>query len=196
MLRKPLLIATLLATPILAWAATTAAPATPGVGPCALQADITKADFLKQAQEHFALMDANKDGKVTLEERRAARQGQGRGMACTQQDLTKAEFLKQAEAHFALMDTNKDGKITADERQSRRGPGMRGGRQGQGMGRMGASMPAEITQADHLKWAETRFDQMDTNKDGTVTTAERQAARGHMMGQRGHGRMGSTPASK
>ena len=37
----------------------------------------------------------------------------------------------------------------------------------------GASMPAEMSKAEHMKLAEERFTQLDANKDGKVTVEER-----------------------
>ncbi|MCB5196155.1 hypothetical protein [Deefgea salmonis] len=58
----------------------------------------------------------------------------------------------------------------------------------------------DITKAEHQKMSDARFEQMDANKDGTVTVAERRAAREAMRAncssKKGHRGMahGSMPA--
>ncbi len=170
-----------------------AVAAVPGNGPMRNQADLTKADFIKQAEERFAAMDTNKDGKISAAEHAAQRPGRGMGPgAAMPAEVTKAQALKFAEERFATMDTNKDGKITADERRGQRGDKQGMKRGGRGMG-PGASMPAEMTQEQHMKFAQDRFNALDTNKDGKISVEERQARRGM---KRGFGPQGSVPAAK
>ncbi len=168
------------------------------VGPRAPLADMTKEQHMKYAEEQFNIMDANKDGKITTEERAARRGGRGMGPGASMPaEITKAEHMKWAEDRFTQLDANKDGKITTEERAARRG--------GRGMG-PGASMPAEMTREQHMKWAEDRFNQLDANKDGKISTEEHQAMRGSrggmMHGGRGYGPRGgwmapaSTPVGK
>lgn len=54
---------------------------------------------------------------------------------------------------------------------------------GQGPGHEG--MPkGDVSKADFLKHMETRFDKMDTNKDGVLSEAERKAAHEQMRAKR------------
>lgn len=136
---------------------------------------ITRAEAQSRATAMFARMDANKDGKLDASDRALNR-----------------EAMKTR--RFEQLDTDRNGQISkaefmADrgprdgERRGHRGRGMRGGHGGgmMGMGkRMGADGTGSVTQADFVAAALARFDAMDTNKDGQVTQAERQAARAQM----------------
>ncbi|WP_235535105.1 hypothetical protein [Sphingomonas sp. Leaf339] len=94
--------------------------------------------------------------------------------------MTRAEVMAQADAMFARMDSNHDGKVTPEERRAamdamraeRRGDGS--GRGGRGMGRGG---DRELTLEQTRQMAATRFDRLDTNKDGRLDAAELAAAR-------------------
>lgn len=129
------LMKTLLITAIaaLAYPAIAAGPAS---APRPMQQEMTKAEHMKFAEERFVAMDANKDGKITAEERAAKRPGRGMGPgASIPAEVTKAQALKFAEDRFTALDTNKDGKIGLEERRAQRGMhhGMpRGGRMGSG----------------------------------------------------------------
>ena len=109
--------------------------------------DITKEQFMKQAQARFDAMDANKDGKITAEERAAHRPGRGMGPgAKAPAEITKEQHMKYAEQRFNAMDANKDGKITAEERRAMRHhkAGMRRGGcgpDGRASGPRGACVP-------------------------------------------------------
>jgi len=172
--------------------------------------DISKAEFIKQAEARFATLDANKDGKISTEERQAQRRGRGMGPGASMPaEITREQHLKFAEERFAALDANKDGKVTVEERRAQRGQfaegkgrkgGMRGAHRdgqfagGRGMG-PGASMPAEMTREQHLKFAEERFATLDANKDGKVTQEERQAQRNKYRAERQQ-RRASLPAAK
>lgn len=145
----------------------------------------TRASAEALVKEHFAQIDANKDGSVTREEFDASR-------------------AKQREARldqrFASMDTNKDGQISRDEFNTAhkdRGEGMRGGgrhhggkHEGGRMGRGGmffaadANADGKVTLAEAQTKALQMFDRADANKDGTVTPEERKAAWQSMKGDK------------
>ena len=75
---------------------------------------ISKAEATAQANARFDMMDTNKDGTITADERT----GPGsRMMARAGGDgaMTRAEYLAQADRRFARIDTNKDGQISTDE---------------------------------------------------------------------------------
>ncbi len=84
-----------------------------------MRADITKAEYLKHAEARFDALDANKDGKITAEERAAKRPGRGMGHgAKAPAEMTKEQHMKYAEQRFDALDANKDGKVTAEERRT------------------------------------------------------------------------------
>jgi EF-hand domain pair/EF hand len=135
----------------------------------------TRAEVEAKVKEHFAAMDANKDGSVTVEERGAARQ---------------AKMSEMKDAHFKAMDTNSDGSISRAEFDAghsatagaHRGMGHKSG--GHGGGRGGAMMErrdtddnGKLTLAEALSGPLARFDRIDTDKDGTISDKEREAAR-------------------
>lgn len=165
--------------------------------------DISKAEFIKQAEARFATLDANKDGKISTEERQAQRRGRGMGAGASMlAEVSREQHLKFAEERFAALDANKDGKVTLEERRAQRGQfaGGKGGNQaGKRGGQMrGASMPAEMSREQHMKFAEERFTRLDANKDGKVTLEERQAQRNKYRAERQQrrGLGASAPASK
>lgn len=158
----------------------------------------TRAELQTRIQERFAKLDLNKDGAVTQEEIKAARD---------------ARMKERADKRFAALDADKNGQISraefdaghakmregfAERRKGmadageHRGHGMRG-RHGWGgrmhggmMGGFGggegwfakadANKDGKLTlaemQAGPLQW----FDGVDTNKDGTISPEERKAA--------------------
>ncbi|MGQ0661052.1 EF-hand domain-containing protein [Sphingosinicella sp.] len=145
--------------------------------------DVTRQEVITRVDERFTQMDANRDGRVTPDERRAAR------------ERRRAEM---ADRMFDRIDANRDGSISREEmREGRmqrgrrgmrmagpggpggpgaegpggyreRGPGMRGPR---GMG------AREVTREEMRERALARFDRMDANRDGTLTMEERRQAR-------------------
>lgn len=121
--------------------------------------------------------------------------------------ITRAEATSAVTAHFDKVDTNKDGKVTRDEMDAARKAhraavmarfgdrgdrphghhGMRhGGRGGPGgmLAHLDADRDGKLSRAEF----DAPFDRMDTNRDGFVDAAERQA----MMQafDAGHGRHG------
>jgi Ca2+-binding EF-hand superfamily protein len=112
---------------------------------------------------------------------------QSPGGGYMQHDQTRAEAQQRADMLFQTLDANKDGSVTRAEAaqalaqfEAARG----GGDGGHGGGRMqrmieqafGSSPSLTLQQFEAQ--ALTRFDERDLNKDGTVTAAERQQARG------------------
>ena len=149
----------------------------------------TRAEVAAKVKMHFAKMDSNSDGAVTLAETTAAREG----MATEMRDK-----------HFAEMDTNKDGSISRSEfdaqhqaRKEKMGAMMHDGRGHEGMRgerRDGSKMLAhadsdkdgKVTLAEMTAGALAHFDQVDANKDGTITLEERKAMRDARHGEK-HG---------
>ena len=96
------------------------------------------------------------------------------------QPQTRAEAEARAQERFVRADANGDGFITQEEVAARAEAGSGGG-----MGRMGgrgfAAMDSDgdgrVTLADAQRAALERFDRVDSNRDGTISAEERQAAR-------------------
>ena len=127
---------------------------------------LSQAEFVGHRVARLTAADADHDGSVTVEERRAAAQARRAG---------------RVDARFDRLDADDDGMISKAEFNARRdhrgearahrGPG-RGARHA---GRMEARGPVVIAEAQAK--AETAFVRLDADHDGYITAAERQAAR-------------------
>jgi hypothetical protein len=101
---------------------------------------VTKEDFVASHAKHFALLDADKDGKVTPEEMTAFREHQRSVKALARFDANKdgvvdaAEFAGYSERQFIRMDNNDDGVL---DRKDMRMAMRDGGRDGKMQGRRG-----------------------------------------------------------
>jgi hypothetical protein len=187
----------------------------PGPGPdqgSRRGADITRAQVIQRSDAAFARLDTNHDGRFTREEAQALGQ-QRRAQMQTRMferldanhdgQVSREEF---AQAHGgpgpggpAMRGHGGPGgpgpmaERGPDGSPGPGGPGMRRFRGGPGAGmRMGARLFGEagfITAEQFRARALERFDRADTNHDGTLTAAERQAQRGQMR----HRRMGPPP---
>lgn len=133
--------------------------------------DMTRAGAQAKAEAAFARMDANKDGIVDQADRAA------RGATM-----------------FERMDADKNGSISRaefDAMHAKRGDaGMGDMKRGEHHGKMGGMMgdkmgmaAGPLTRQAFVDRALARFDKADTNRDGTVTQAERKAAHDTMREQ-------------
>jgi EF-hand domain pair len=106
--------------------------------------------------------------------------------------ISRAQAQAQAEAQFDKLDKNHDGYLTqeefaemfpADSRMRTMAPMM--------MSRMDQDGDGKLSKKEFVDNALKRFDAMDTNHDGQLTKAERDAARASMRGRmRGGGGWG------
>lgn len=130
---------------------------------------LSRAEFVEARVRRLAAADADRDGSVTREERRAAHQARRAG---------------RADARFERLDADNDGVISKAEFDARRerraearadrGP-RRAHRGPAGAGRMADRGPVVIAEVQAR--AEAGFARMDADSDGYITAAERQAAR-------------------
>jgi len=137
------------------------------------RADVTRAQTQERAARMFARLDANHDGR-----------------------LDQADRAAQRQARFERLDTDRDGSVSRAEFDSvqerraatRKGPTAQGGERaaphrergghGFGPGRMAhGNKDGAITQAEFTARALASFDRADADRNGTLTAAERQAAR-------------------
>lgn len=139
---------------------------------------LSQPEFVGRRVERLTSVDANHDGSVTADERRAAMQ---------------ARMAGRADARFERLDANDDGSISRAEfdgaREARAGRGGRpmrvraaSGRGHRGMVRMQARGPVVI--ADVQTRAEQAFARLDADHDGFVTAAEGRTARQTMREHR------------
>jgi len=150
------------------------------------EGDVTRQQVIARVDEMFARLDANHDGRITPDEMQNMR-GMGRmgGMG-----ERRAEGGGDMRQHmFDRLDTNHDGVISREEfaqaHATQSGPdhdmgpppgGPGGPEGGHGMGRMFGEQ-GFVTLEQMRARALARFDRADTNHDGVLTVAERQAAR-------------------
>jgi Ca2+-binding EF-hand superfamily protein len=154
-------------------------------------ADVTRQQVVERADQAFARMDADHDGRFTPDEGRA---------------MGEQRRAERQQRMFDRLDANHDGNVTRDEfgqahamrggpgggpggrhgrmmrmgpppggpegAQGPRGPGMRGGRM---FGEQGF-----VTREQMRERALARFDRADADHDGTLTAAERRQAREQM----------------
>ncbi len=143
-------------------------------------------------EARFVSLDANKDGSVSK-----AEFDQARTQREAQMTERRAAFAAQRAERLAANPAPTAGDAAKgprgehrfagrDGRGGGRHHGMRGGRGGHGGYGMGPE--ATISKADFVAKSLTRFDQMDANKDGKVTVAERQTARADMRAKHGERR--------
>ncbi len=165
---------------------------------------LTRAAVEAQVEARFAKADSNRDGFVTQEEVRARAEARR-----AQREERRGERLEQ---RFETLDANHDGSISRAEfserpavrggergerramRGERRGHrfARRGGRGGGFMmarfgGRAFAAMDLDrdgrVALAEAERAALERFDRVDSNRDGTISPDERQAAREAFRGR-------------
>lgn len=147
---------------------------------------LSQAEFVGQRVQRLTGMDADRDGSVTADERRAAMQ---------------ARMAGRADARFDRLDADDDGAVSRAEfdaaREARgearadRGPrpmrahgGPVGGGHGMGHGRGRGEARGPVVIADAQARAEQAFARLDADNDGFVTAEEGRAGRQAMREQR------------
>ena len=144
---------------------------------------MTRGEVVQKVQQHFAMLDTNKDGFVTKDEAKGAR-------------MENREM--HADHAFDRLDANRDGSITRQEFDAghQAMAGHRGTHHGGGMGMHAGIMGHMFEVADANKdgrvslqeataAAAAHFDRADANHDGTISTDERRAAHQAMRGRMG-----------
>ena len=151
-------------------------------------AQLTRDEAVARAEQRFARLDANRDGRLTAEEAR-----QGRPARAERRQARRGDRQGQrGELAFERLDTNRDGQISREEFNQRRAlRGDRGAqrgerraaraerRAGRGFGQDGV-----VTLAEFRARALQRFERLDANRDGIVTVAERQEVRQRIRAER------------
>lgn len=139
---------------------------------------ISRAEFIEGRVARLTAVDANRDGSVSAEERQSG---------------VDTRRNQRASARFEALDKNGDGSVSRDEfiagreRSAARADGGRRHGMGRPAHRRGADAAAArgpVTIAQVQTRLATRFDRIDTNRDGFLTAEERTAARQAMRGQR------------
>ena len=150
--------------------------------------------------DRLQALDTDKDGRISRSEANAG--NAGFAARFTEMDANKDGYLdrsdrelrmrKERAAFFTGADANRDGRLSRDEfavEQGARGAERRAqfAQRAQAAGKMPKVRPVP-TEAEQLQRAGKAFDRMDTNKDGTVTRAEFDAAKPMRRGNGPHSR--------
>ncbi|WP_133365949.1 EF-hand domain-containing protein [Qipengyuania sediminis] len=151
----------------------------------AAKPEMTRAEAQQRAEARFARMDANRDGTVNEADRAARAAARfDRIDADRNGSISRAEFA-------AMQELRGDRR---DARAERRGPRAERGAERRGAMRERMLARGPVTQAAFVERALTLFDRADADRNGTVTQAERKAARDTFRQQwqqrRGAGRQG------
>jgi hypothetical protein len=175
-------------------------PGRPGPNRPAPGADVSRAQVIASVDQRFARMDANNDGRFTREEAQAGRQARRAERMTAMFDRLDADHNgaisreEMTEGHQRRMaDGGGRGGRGGHGRRGPGGPGMRHGPPpggpGAGEGPGGPGGPGMrgqrlfgergfITRDQLRERALARFDRADADRNGTLTAAEREAARG------------------
>lgn len=163
-------------------------------GPGHMQPPAKRTELQSMLESRFAQLDVNKDGKLSQDDH-AARRSERRDLAFSRLDTDKNGAISKAEFAAAPHDGARMHHAAMNWRgHMARGPmGAGPGPDGQRPDQMGQP----ITKATFVAQGLARFDKADTNHDGTLSQAERDAARPAMHGRRGPGHMAppQAPAS-
>ena len=121
---------------------------------------------------NFKAMDGNKDGSLNAAELTAAEsKGQQRQLAAAR---------TRVESQFTKLDTNRDGQLSKAEFMAaapQSAPPPNGAAL---LGRLDKNKDGKISADEYRAPVLAVFDSADTNKDGTLTDAERKAAQAKM----------------
>ncbi len=149
-------------------------------------AAITRQQAIAHADRLFDRLDANDDGRFTREDaqaRRAERRERRAERLFERLDLDRNGSITRAEVNQAHA---RHGEQRAERGERRGMRGHRGGRRG-AFAMRGPRLLGEqgfVTAEQFRERALARFDRADADRDGTLTAAERRAAREHRRERR------------
>lgn len=142
---------------------------------------VGKAELTAALDARFTKLDANRDGKLTKEDRELGRQARlDERFAALDSDkngqISKAEFTAGHQTRMGRPDG--DGPGGREDRHFGRGHhGFGKGGMFRGSGHGDADKDGTVTRAEFVAGSVAMFDKADGNKDGFVTAAEMKAAR-------------------
>lgn len=128
---------------------------------------VTRAAVVQELDASFARIDTNSDGSISTAEADASQQQASQRLA--------ARIAQQAEQQFAQLDTDKNGQLSlAEFKAAAVKPQVLGGQQVIGL--LDSNKDQKVTLAEFRAKRLSQFDALDSNRDGTVTPQEMQAA--------------------
>jgi Ca2+-binding EF-hand superfamily protein len=128
---------------------------------------VTRAALSSQIDASFGRLDSNADKSLSTAEIEAA---QKRQIVEAQSAITK-----RIEAEFTKLDSNKDGQLSLTEFKSA-APTPKAAPAADLLGQLDKNKDGKVTQDEFRSVPLANFDRIDTNKDGTISEAERSAA--------------------
>jgi Ca2+-binding EF-hand superfamily protein len=159
--------------PALSAAAQTTAPQ---AKPAQAQANPTRAALMTSLQSNFTSLDTNKDGTLSQPEIAAA---ETRGL-----QVRVTQMRAQAEAQFTRLDTNKDGQLSKAEFMAAAPSAPAPATGANALAALDKNKDSKVSLDEFRAPMLSSFDRMDTNKDGVISPAERQAAQSAQTAQR------------
>lgn len=129
---------------------------------------VSRADFAKNIDTRFAATDGNHDGVITKDELAAAEARALQRAGAVQQSRLEAEFKK--------LDTNHDNRLSLDEFKAA-APARKAGTGDRLLARFDTNKDGKVTIAEYRAPQLANFDKADTDRNGTLTAQEAQAAR-------------------
>ena len=152
---------------ILAPAAPLAAQSNAAPSGAAAAQPVTRTALSNQLNASFIRLDSNSDKSLNTAEIEAA---QKRQVAEAQNVISK-----RLEAEFAQLDGNKDGQLSLAEFKAA-APTPKAAPASELLGQFDKNKDGKVTQDEFRATPLANFDRIDTNKDGTISEAERTAA--------------------
>lgn len=155
-------LAAIFASPVSAAAQSGAAPA----GAAASQ-PVTRAALSSQIDASFGRLDSNSDKSLSAAEIEVAQKRQ----------VAEAQGVinRRIEAEFTKLDGNKDGQLSLTEFKAA-APTPKAASAADLLGQLDRNKDGKVTQDEFRSVPLANFDRIDTNKDGTISEAERSAA--------------------
>ena len=143
-----------------------AAAAQAGAAPAAATQPVTRMALSSQLDASFKRLDANSDKSLTTAEIEAAQKRQ----------VAEAQGVinQKIEAEFTKLDGNKDGQLTLAEFKAA-APTPKAAPVSELLGQFDKNKDGKVTEDEFRSGPLANFDRIDTNKDGTISEAEKAA---------------------
>lgn len=128
---------------------------------------VTRSALSSQLDSSFARLDSNSDKSLNTAEIEAAQKRQ----------VAEAQGVigKRLEAEFARLDGNKDGQLSLAEFKAA-APTPKTAAPAELLGQLDKNKDGKVTQDEFRATPLANFDRIDTNKDGSISDAEKSAA--------------------